>query len=375
MPRLLTPGRGLPVLATSPRARGWRLAGLNLAVDDPAATVYALVAFGDGGGAQDSPAEVPRRLVLERSLVHGTPTGGIQRCVALNSAATTIRDSRLTDCHDRGYDTQAIGGWNGPGPFRIENNLLEGAGENVMFGGADPAIRGLVPSNIVIRRNLIRKPLAWRGRLDGQEPARAEERSAGADRGQRVREQLGRRPEWRGDPLHRAQSGRQRTVVDRSRRALHGQRRAPRRARHQPARPRRRASQRPHPGRADRGQRLQGGRLSRLWGRRLDGQHRCGRPAREAQYGVQRGHPGGRVRRPAPRLSDAAEHRPSRPVRHQGRRRASGLDTLRAYFPGAVVRDNVLAGAEREAYPRRNRFPRTLRGLRRWQRLGFGAPR
>lgn len=59
----------------------------------------------------------------------------------------------------------------------------------------------------------------------------------------------------------------------------------------------------------------------------------------------------------------------------KGDGRASGLDTLRAYFPGAVVRDNVLAGADREAYPRRNRFPRTLRGLRRWQRLGFGAPR
>ena len=115
-------------MATAPRARGWRLAGLHLAVDDPAATVYALVAFGDGGGEQDSLAEVPRRLVLERSLVHGTPGGGIRRCVALNSAATTIRDSRLTDCHDRGYDTRAIGGWNGPGPFRIDNNLPRGPG-------------------------------------------------------------------------------------------------------------------------------------------------------------------------------------------------------------------------------------------------------
>ena len=52
----------------------------------------------------------------------------------------------------------------GPGPFRIENNLLEGAGESLLFGGADPAIAGLVPSDIVIRRNLIRKPPAWRGR-------------------------------------------------------------------------------------------------------------------------------------------------------------------------------------------------------------------
>jgi hypothetical protein len=145
MPRLITPGGGLPVVMTAPRASGWRLAGLQLTVTDPEATVYDLVRLGDGGSAQDSLAEVPRRIRLERSIVRGTPTGGIQRCVSLNSAATTIRDSRLTDCHDRGYDTQAIGGWNGPGPFRIENNLLEGAGENLLFGGADPAIGGLVP--------------------------------------------------------------------------------------------------------------------------------------------------------------------------------------------------------------------------------------
>ena len=45
-------------------------------------------------------------------------------------------------------------GWNGPGPFLIENNYLEAAGENVMFGGSDPSIANLVPSNITIRRNL-----------------------------------------------------------------------------------------------------------------------------------------------------------------------------------------------------------------------------
>ena len=31
-----------------------------------------------------------------------------------------------------------------------------------MFGGNDPSIPNLVPSNITIRRNLISKPLAWR---------------------------------------------------------------------------------------------------------------------------------------------------------------------------------------------------------------------
>ena len=48
-------------------------------------------------------------------------------------------------------------GWNGPGPFLIENNHLEAAAENIMFGGTDPAIPQLVPTGIKIRRNLITK--------------------------------------------------------------------------------------------------------------------------------------------------------------------------------------------------------------------------
>jgi hypothetical protein len=57
---------------------------------------------------------------------------------------------------------QAICGWNGPGPFTITNNYLEGATENVLFGGSDPAISGLVPSDITITGNTIAKPEAWK---------------------------------------------------------------------------------------------------------------------------------------------------------------------------------------------------------------------
>src|SRR5262249_10252097 len=45
---------------------------------------------------------------------------------------------------------------------KIENNHLEGSGENVIFGGADPAIANLVPSDIEIRRNHFFKPLTWK---------------------------------------------------------------------------------------------------------------------------------------------------------------------------------------------------------------------
>ena len=62
-------------------------------------------------------------------------------------------------------DSQAINGYNGAGPFTIENNYLEAAGENVLFGGADPAVTNLVPSDIVLRRNHLFKPLEWRNAI------------------------------------------------------------------------------------------------------------------------------------------------------------------------------------------------------------------
>jgi hypothetical protein len=43
------------------------------------------------------------------------------------------------------------------------NNTLQGAGENVMFGGADPGIPGLVPGDIEIRQNYIWSPVSWKG--------------------------------------------------------------------------------------------------------------------------------------------------------------------------------------------------------------------
>jgi hypothetical protein len=60
-----------------------------------------------------------------------------------------------------GQDTQAIVGWNGPGPFKIVDNELEAAGENVMFGGARPTLADNIPSDIEIRGNHFFKPVSW----------------------------------------------------------------------------------------------------------------------------------------------------------------------------------------------------------------------
>ena len=162
MPVIETPN-AQPAISTAPSASGWWLSGLEVTLAQQSATNYGLVTFGEGNG-QTSLDVVPRDLVLERAYVHGTPTSPVQRCVTLNSASTAVQDSYVHECHLKGFDTQAIIGWNGPGPFKIANNTLAGAGENILFGGADPAIRDLLPSDIVVRQNYIVTPAEWKGR-------------------------------------------------------------------------------------------------------------------------------------------------------------------------------------------------------------------
>jgi hypothetical protein len=150
-----------PALATAPGASHYRLQFLEFG---PSANGSGtIVALGDGSARQNSLTMVPHSLVVDRVYIHGDPDRAQRRGIALNSASTQIVNSWISDIKAAGVDAQAICGWNGPGPFLIANNYLEGSGENVMFGGGDPAIPGLVPSDITFVGNHVAKPLSWRG--------------------------------------------------------------------------------------------------------------------------------------------------------------------------------------------------------------------
>lgn len=110
----------------------------------------------------DTTATPPYDITLDRLYIHGHPYKGQKRAVALNARRISVLNSYIADVKAVQADSQAIAGWNGAGPFTIENNYLEASGENIMFGGADPAVSNLVPSDITIRRNHFYKPPAWR---------------------------------------------------------------------------------------------------------------------------------------------------------------------------------------------------------------------
>jgi uncharacterized protein (TIGR03437 family) len=158
MPKIVSPNSE-PAIATAPGAHHYRLIGLEVTLAPGAPRIYSLLEL---GSVSQTLAEAPHHLILDRMYIHGSPTQTVRRAVALNTAHTAIIDSYLSDCHEFGADSQAIGGWNGPGPFKIVNNYLEGAGENFILGGADPSIPNLVPSDVEFRRNHCFKPLSWR---------------------------------------------------------------------------------------------------------------------------------------------------------------------------------------------------------------------
>lgn len=156
LPRFQAPA-GQTALTFLSGAHHYYLMGLEVTT-----TGYSFDLIRAGDGTQNTLDALPHDLVFDRMYIHGHPTLGTKRGIALNSARTAVINCHINDCKGEGQDTQAICGWNGPGPFKIVNNYLEGAGENVMFGGANPNIQDLVPSDIEVRNNHFFKPLSWK---------------------------------------------------------------------------------------------------------------------------------------------------------------------------------------------------------------------
>jgi len=157
---VITSPNNQPALRTDPGASHWRFVAVAFMGNGAAGD---LIELGDGSSAQNELESVPQDLVFDRVLIQGDPEKGQKRGIALNSGSTTIKNSYISDIKTAGQESQAIAGWNGPGPYTIENNFLEAAGIDILFGGADPAIPDLIPADIVVRGNHLSKNVDWRG--------------------------------------------------------------------------------------------------------------------------------------------------------------------------------------------------------------------
>lgn len=152
-----------PAVDSDPGANFWRLSGLELTVEPslPSNLNYGLALGYQGNGAETTVAQLPTDIVFDRDWIHGATACNCKRGVTFNGIRLAVVDSTISDIHTTNQDTQAIVGWNGTGPYKIVNNDLEASGENIMFGGSDPANPSFVASDIEIRGNYFFKPLTW----------------------------------------------------------------------------------------------------------------------------------------------------------------------------------------------------------------------
>jgi uncharacterized protein YjdB len=144
-----TSGATRPV-ATASGASHYRIVGVELTYAPSVTQANAVVTLGSSSSY----------IILDRVYAHGHSKLDLQRCVLLHAAHGAVIDSWLSECHYKGADSQAIVAWDTPGPLKIVNNHLAGAGENIMLGGSTS--NNGTPSDIEIRRNHFYKPDTWR---------------------------------------------------------------------------------------------------------------------------------------------------------------------------------------------------------------------
>src|SRR5262245_26416217 len=128
MPQIRAIANNTPAIITDPGARGYRLVGLDVGGDPSLVQLTNLIEL----------REESSDIVIDRSYLHGNDTGNFRRAVVLHGTRIAVVDSYVENFHDDGSDSQALGGSLGRGPYKIVNNFLEAASENVMFGGSDP---------------------------------------------------------------------------------------------------------------------------------------------------------------------------------------------------------------------------------------------
>jgi hypothetical protein len=151
---------GSAALRTSPAASYYRIVGVEFSANvNGTGDVIVL-----GHDSQTSLSEVPHHIELDRILITGDPAIGQKRGISANAAHVSILNSDIRDIKASWQESQAIAAWNTPGPITIRNNLLESAGENILFGGAHINIPNTIPSDIIVEDNLMTKDPKWRGR-------------------------------------------------------------------------------------------------------------------------------------------------------------------------------------------------------------------
>jgi hypothetical protein len=140
---------------------GYWIEGIDVSTTQKVYPIYGIVRIGDGNPSpQNTLASMPTHHVMAHCCIHGTfGLNGVgtqvnrglewhgRYCLALDTWIDGIGGANPNN-DGGGLEAQAIGGWNGLGPYAAINCTLKAAGENFMHGGGPPQIPELADGTL-----------------------------------------------------------------------------------------------------------------------------------------------------------------------------------------------------------------------------------
>src|SRR6202035_5573795 len=110
------------------------------------------------------PADLPHDLTFDHIYAHNHASLASPHCMLLSGNNISIVDSWISDCHSPAQDSQGFVCFSG-GPWLIQNNFIEAAGENMICGGGNiggvNVVYGINPHDMTSQYNWYYKPLQW----------------------------------------------------------------------------------------------------------------------------------------------------------------------------------------------------------------------
>ena len=157
LPKLGGNAKGKPVILAANGAHHFRFVGIEFT--QTIEGLYNIIQIGTS--EEKTVEELPHHIEFDQVWIHGGETEGQRRGIAANGRNIKILNSYISDIKREGEESQAIAVWSTDGPIEIVNNYLEGAAENILFGGAGSFLK-LVPSDCLVSGNYLNKPVKWR---------------------------------------------------------------------------------------------------------------------------------------------------------------------------------------------------------------------
>src|SRR5215203_141098 len=139
-------------------ARNYRALGLAVTMPSNMTNPFSYSVFSIGRADPTLIDQIPENIILDKCVVYFDPLKQqAKRGVSLHGNRSSVVRSHISGLYGAGIESQAIHLGGGLGPNRIHKCYLDAGGENIFYGGYDPAMAGNMQCDGEITNNRIVK--------------------------------------------------------------------------------------------------------------------------------------------------------------------------------------------------------------------------